>query len=84
MSRKELIDEFLSRAYSNKIEICRAYDIDGRTFHKYVVLSKVKIKQVGKRCFYKTDDVHKMLSELGYPRLKRPCTTNTQPTLKNN
>ena len=65
------IQQLISKPYAPIMEIIRVYGIDFKTFNKYVSESKVKIIRRGKKCTYKTSDVHQMLSERGYPKLKK-------------
>ncbi|MDM1073650.1 hypothetical protein HX001_14265 [Empedobacter brevis] len=65
------IQQLISKPYAPIMEIIEVYGINFKTFNKYVSESKVKIIKRGKRCTYKTSDVHQMLSERGYPKLKK-------------
>ena len=70
MDKMKLIKQLLKKPYAPIMEIVEVYGINFKTFNKYVSESKVKIIKRGSRCTYKTSDVHKMLSERGYPKLK--------------
>ncbi|GEM_PF-1718150 len=65
------IQQLISKPYAPIMEIIEVYGIAFETFNKYVSESKVKIIKRGKKCTYKTSDVHQMLSERGYPKLKK-------------
>ena len=65
------VQQLISKPYAPIMEIVEVYGINFKTFNKYVSESKVKILKRGNRCTYKTSDVHQMLSERGYPKIKK-------------
>ena len=78
------------KSYFQIAEAIEFFHINELTLKKYAVQNGLfenpaKLKKTkSKRPVLKAKETLKVMQELGYPKLKRPCTTNTQPTLKNN